>query len=111
MLPERKLVLDKAKLSVLVTDNKISIKSNTFARGVYIDVLGSNQVLSQNGFDIEAGETVDVYLEEKAEPSSVRVKCVNNIEFDKSKFKRFLKRFSFSIKPENIVNRIYYSVS
>lgn len=111
LLPERKLALNKAKLSVLVTDNIISIKSNTFARGVYIDVLGSNQVLSQNGFDIEAGETVIVNLEEKAEPSSVRVKCVNNIEFDKSKFKRFLKRFSFSIKPENIANRIYYSVS
>lgn len=112
-LPERKLKLKKANIKAEVINNQIILESDTYAHQVYADLKGVNIPLSENCFDLIPNKKKIIHLTQDAviNPDMLTVKCVNNIECNKSALGRFLFRLKFNLKPENFANRIYYSVS
>ena len=113
LLPERKLNLQQADIKCDVSDNEITLESNTFARQVFVDISGVNIPLTENCFDLLPYKKKTIRLSDSSciNPENVTVKCVNNIECNHSALGRALFRFRFNLKPENIANRIYYSIS
>ncbi|MCD7872390.1 MAG: hypothetical protein LUG21_03645, partial [Clostridiales bacterium] len=50
--PERKLNLKKANIKITTSKNSITLKSETYARKVFIDIKGETEPLSDNCFDL-----------------------------------------------------------
>lgn len=113
MLPERKLKLQHAKITIHLCKNEMTLESNTYARSVFVDIKGESVPLSDNCFDLVPGEKKTIYLEKdcKIDPKSISVKCVNNITYAGSDAERIRFRKAFSTQPMNIANKIYYSIS
>ena len=112
LTPERKARLKAADITVSLSGNELTLKSNTYARKVFIDIKGSSAPLSDNCFDLLPGEEKKILLGDSSiDKEQITVKCVNNVKSSASEFSRIAFRFGFSIKPENIANRVYYSVS
>lgn len=113
LLPERELNLKRAKIKVIIDGNTLTFTSNTYARKVFVDIKGEKKPLSDNCFDLIPGIPKTIYInnDKKIDAKSLSVKCVNNIKSSESDLSRILFRLGFSLKPENIANRIYYSVS
>jgi beta-mannosidase len=113
MLPERKLKLQHAKITIHLCKNEMTLESNTYARSVFVDIKGESVPLSDNCFDLVPGEKKTIYLEKdcKIDPKSISVKCVNNIIYAGSDAERIRFRKAFSAQPMNIANKIYYSIS
>lgn len=113
MLPERKLKLQHAKITIYLCKNEMTLESNTYARSVFVDIKGESVPLSDNCFDLVPGEKKTIYLEKdcKIDPKSISVKCVNNITYAGSDAERIRFRKAFSAQPMNIANKIYYSIS
>lgn len=113
MLPERKLKLQHAKITIHLCKNEMTLESNTYARSVFVDIKGESVPLSDNCFDLVPGEKKTIYLEKdcKIDPKSISVKCVNNITYAGSDAERIRFRKAFSAQPMNIANKIYYSIS
>ena len=112
LTPERKARLKAADITVSLSDNELTLKSNTYARKVFVDIKGSSAPLSDNCFDLLPGEEKKILLGDGSiVKEQITVKCVNNVKSSASEFSRIAFRFGFSIKPENIANRVYYSVS
>lgn len=113
MLPERKLKLQHAKITIHLCKNEMTLESNTYARSVFVNIKGESVPLSDNCFDLVPGEKKTIYLEKdcKIDPKSISVKCVNNITYAGSDAERIRFRKAFSAQPMNIANKIYYSIS
>jgi beta-mannosidase len=113
LLPERKLKLKNANIECKIDGNKIILKSDTFARQVFVDIKGQKAPLSENGFDLLPNEEKVIELSngDSIIGSDVTVKCVNNVKCTYSNLQRFAFRLKFSLNPVNIANRVYYSVS
>lgn len=112
LTPERKAKLKAADITVSLSGNELTLKSNTYARKVFIDIKGSSAPLSDNCFDLLPGEEKKILLGDGSiVKEQITVKCVNNVKSSASEFSRIAFRLGFSIKPENIANRVYYSVS
>lgn len=113
MLPERKLKLQHAKITIHLCKNEMTLESNTYARSVFVDIKGESVPLSDNCFDLVPGEKKTIHLEKdcKIDPKSISVKCVNNITYAGSDAERIRFRKAFSAQPMNIANKIYYSIS
>lgn len=113
LLPERKLKLQHAKITLYLSGNEMTLESNTFARSVFVDIKGESAPLSDNCFDLVPGEKKTIRLEKdcKIDPKSISVKCVNNITYAGGDAERTRFRMAFSAQPMNIANKIYYSIS
>ena len=112
LTPERKARLKAADITVSLSGNELTLKSNTYARKVFVDIKGSSAPLSDNCFDLLPGEEKKILLGDSSiDKEQITVKCVNNVKSSASEFSRIAFRLGFSIKPENIANRVYYSVS
>lgn len=112
LIPERKARLMPADIAFELNGDKLTLKSNEYARKVFIDVKGESTPLSDNCFDLLPGEEKLISLGKSGiSKSDISIKCVNNVKSGASSFSRTMFRLGFSLKPENIANRIYYSVS
>lgn len=101
-----KLGLKKANIETKLEGNKLTLKSDTFAYGVFID---SDELPDENYFSLSEGEEKTVSFEKA--PSSYSVTCANNIEFKKQGIKKMFYRFFYRLKPLNIANFVYYSTN
>ncbi len=112
-IPEKKLKLKRAKIKAVLNGNKITLSSDTFAKSVFVDIKGESTPLSDNCFDLIPNEEKTITLNKdcKITADKISVKCVNNIKSTHSKASGSWFRFTFSVKPENIANRFYYTVS
>lgn len=111
MLPEKRLNLCPAKIKKSISENTITLTSDTFAKSVFIDIANDNQILSKNCFDLMPNEAVTVELQKPINRDKITIKCVNNVKYKKSTTAYLKNRLLFSLKPANMTNRIYYSVS
>lgn len=112
LLPDRKLNLKKATITYTLEKDILTIKTDTFVRSVFIDIKDERNPLSDNFFDLLPGEEKKVKLpNENISEDRITIKTVANVNCDKSTFNRIKFRAAFSVKPINIGNRIYYSVS
>lgn len=109
---ERKSKLKHADIAFKLDGSRLTLKSSEYARKVFIDIKGECTPLSDNCFDLLPGEEKTVFLGRSGiNENDISVKCVNNVKSGASALSRVMFRLGFSLKPENIANRIYYSVS
>lgn len=95
--------LEKANIAVCAEGNKVRLKSDVFARNVFIDC---DAYADKNYFSMMPGEEVIVTFDKDVD--SFSVKCENNIEFEKSGIKKKFSQFFYRLKPLNIANTFYY---
>ena len=100
----KRMKLKKANIKATLNGNKLTLKSDTLAYGVYIQC---DELPSDNYFNLAANEEKTVTFEKA--PESFEIVCANNIEYKKSS--TALSRFIYRLKPENIANFVYYSVN
>lgn len=113
LLPERKLKLQHAKITLYLSGNEMTLESNTFARSVFVDIKGESARFQTTALTFVPGEKKTIRLEKdcKIDPKSISVKCVNNITYAGGDAERIRFRKAFSAQPMNIANKIYYSIS
>jgi beta-mannosidase len=93
--------LEKANISLDIKDNEIIIKSNKYARNIYIDC---DDIMEENYFNLLPNEEKIIKCNSKVNS----IKCENNIEFKQGKIKKALGQFLYRLKPMNIANAFYY---
>lgn len=62
-----------------ISDKEISILSNSFVRGLYIDTHDNDLVLSDNYFNLIKGEKRVIKANKKIDISTIEILCVNNL--------------------------------
>ncbi|MBQ3904385.1 MAG: hypothetical protein II744_05355 [Eubacterium sp.] len=95
--------LEKAEFEVSLNGNKMTVKSNTFAKNIFVE---AESVSDINYFSLLDGE--EKTLTFGGEIGDYRILCENNIRYITGNFKKAAKHFAFRLKPWNVVNEIYY---
>jgi hypothetical protein len=93
--------LEQADITYEVADNGIIVKSNKYARNVFIDC---DDTPNENYFNLLPNEEKLIKCNAKINS----IKCENNIEFKQGKIKKALGQFLYRLKPMNIANAFYY---
>ncbi len=90
---------------------KIILSSPVYCRRVMLDIEGESTPFSDNCFDLIPGEnkTVALKTDREYKLEDVKVKCLNNIPVQKSKFKNWVYRTKFFLEPMNFAQWIFYS--
>ncbi len=100
---DNKKRLEKAEFEVKTENNKMTVKSNTYAKNIFVE---AESIADENYFSLLAGE--EKTLTFGGEIGEYKIHCENNVRYKPVNFKQAAKRFAFRIKPWNIVNEIYY---
>lgn len=95
--------LEPAKIEVNGTENGIIIKSDKYARNIFIDC---DDVLDDNYFSLLPNE--EKFVAYNGDIKGISIKCENNIKFKGGKIKKAVGRFFYRLKPMNIANAFYY---
>lgn len=95
--------LKRAEFITRTNRNLFIIKSNTFAKYVFIE---SDAIAEENYFSLFPGEEKIIAFDKPVK--NFKIRCVNNIEFENGGVKKSLFRFFYRLKPLNIANAFYY---
>ena len=92
----------------------ITLKSDTFARGVMLHMKGNTAPFSDNFFDLLKDEEKTVSMEVgddchlKALQSGLTIRSLNDVQRKYSRFMEMLIRLKIMLRPGNMARRIYY---
>ncbi len=111
LLPDKDLKLKRANIQCSVKDNTIELKSDIYARKVFVTIKGETTPLSDNCFDLLPSETKTIRLinDGNIDSANVSVQCINNVTYTSNRAFDKMQRIGISSQPGNIANRIYYS--
>lgn len=93
--------LERAKISARLENGQLIIKSDKYAKYVYID----SKDVNDNYFCLLPNEEKRIDFSGNTLPA---IKCENNIEFSKNKLKTLINQITYRLKPMNIANALYY---
>lgn len=98
---DRVQTLKNADISAKIEKGFLILKSNEYARYVFID----DEQIEDNYFNLLPFEEKKIKYSKNTIPE---IKCENNIEFSKRKLKTSLQQLVYRLKPMNIANAFYY---
>lgn len=103
-------VFDKEITKIQDNQYQISLTSNTFAKNVFAHIKDLIMPLSENFFDLRAGEkkTITVQSDREIKESHIDIICYNNIipKYTKKEEKRI--KAKIAMQPVNFFSRILY---
>ena len=95
--------LPKANITAVKNGNQITLKSDVFAKNVYVEC---DAVADDNYFSLLPNEEKVITFDNNFD--KYKIICENNIEFTGGKLKKAIKQFTYRLKPMNIANAFYY---
>ena len=98
------LPLNKVNFETKQDGKTFAIKADNFAYNVCVD---TDAIADNNYFSLLKGESKTITFDK--EPTYINIICANNIEYEKSKLRKFFFRLFYRLEPMNIANFIYYS--
>jgi beta-mannosidase len=99
----------KTSITVNAGIGVLTIKTDTYARYVYVEIDGITQPLSDNFFDIPPNETVTLHFPvpsgifQETLNKNIHITTLANIEYKGTRFGSLLRRLAIWLKPMNIL--------
>lgn len=95
--------LKRATITSTKKGRQITVKSDVFAKYVYIEC---DAIADKNYFSLMPNEEITITFNKDFD--SYKIICENNIEFKRNNFIKGFSQFIYRLKPMNIANAFYY---